>query len=139
MSERKSNTNMYRAVVILACCLVAATTSAQQKKEHLIPVGGPFKVLSATTEYIFEQGPFKSVHASTVVELPNGNIAAAWFGGDHEGASDVCIWMSIRDEKKGWSHPLRIADGVQPDYKTQYPCWNPVLFRVGEKLYLHYK
>lgn len=139
MIERKSNSHIYRAALILICSLTAATTAAQQKKNGLVPAGGPFKVLSATTEYIFEQGPFKSVHASTVVELPNGNIAAAWFGGDHEGASDVCIWMSIRDEKKGWSRPLRIADGVQPDYKTQYPCWNPVLFRVGKKLYLHYK
>jgi predicted neuraminidase len=138
MFERKSTKHIHRAVIVIICCLLTAATYGQKKK-GLIPAGGPFSVLSATTEYIFEQGPFKSVHASTVVELPNGNIAAAWFGGDHEGAGDVCIWMSIRDEKKGWSSPLRVADGVQADYKTQYPCWNPVLYCIGKKLYLHYK
>lgn len=128
----------YQSTAMLICCIATATYS-QQKKERLLPAGDPFEVREAITEYIFDQAPFKSAHASTVVELSNGNIAAAWFGGDHEGASDVCIWMSIRDEKKGWSRPLRIADGVQPDLKTQYPCWNPVLYRIGNKLYLHYK
>jgi predicted neuraminidase len=115
-------------ITTLISLILATTTHAQT-----------YTIRNVTTEYIFEQAPFKAAHASTVVELANGNIAAAWFGGDHEGASDVCIWMSIRDEKKGWSRPLRVADGVQPDYKTQYPCWNPVLFYVHDKLYLHYK
>lgn len=134
MFERKRST--YRTVLTLINLLITATTYAQIKEITMVR---GYNIRSVTTEYIFEQAPFKSAHASTVVELSDGNIAAAWFGGDHEGASDVCIWMSIRDEKKGWSRPLRVADGVQPDYKTQYPCWNPVLFRIGNKLYLHYK
>lgn len=120
----------YRTTLTLVTLLTTAATYGQKKVSE-------FKPCSVTTEYIFEQAPFKSAHASTVVELSDGNIAAAWFGGDHEGADDVCIWMSTRDPK-GWSPPVRIADGVQSD-KKQYPCWNPVLFRIGNKLYLHYK
>jgi predicted neuraminidase len=127
----------HRKIATLTITLLFTVTTHAQTKEAKNESG--FTVHTVKTEYIFGQAPFKSAHASTVVELANGNIAAAWFGGDHEGASDVCIWMSIRDEKKGWSRPLRVADGVQSDYKTQYPCWNPVLYRIGKKLYLHYK
>jgi alpha-L-fucosidase len=88
--------------------------------------------------YIFDQAEFKSCHASTVVQLANGKIMAAWFGGTEEGSPDVCIWMSVK-ENTGWTKPARIAEGFQPDGKPS-PCWNPVLFQnKNGKLYLHYK
>jgi predicted neuraminidase len=77
-----------------------------------------------------------SVHASTIVETRNG-LLAAWFGGTREGSPDVAIWAS-RETAGGWTHPVRIADGVQDD-GSRYPCYNPVLFAVGDTLFLFYK
>ncbi|HXD85910.1 MAG TPA: sialidase family protein [Urbifossiella sp.] len=83
--------------------------------------------------FIFEKAPFKSCHASTLVELEAGRLMAAWFGGDDEGAKNVQIWSS-RFDGKTWSAPAVI--GSEPGQ----PCWNPVLFRTAKgTLYLWYK
>ncbi len=87
----------------------------------------PQGVLKA--EFLFESMPVPSVHASTLLETGDGLIAA-WFGGRHEGADDVGIWIS-RHVGGAWSRPSEVADGVQPD-GTRYPCWNPVLFRMPD-------
>jgi predicted neuraminidase len=64
---------------------------------------------------------------------------AAWFGGKHEKAADVGIWVSRRQGRGPWSVPVEVADGVQPD-GTRHPCWNPVLFQPQEApLLLFYK
>lgn len=86
-------------------------------------------------ELIFEPGsvPFASSHASTIVELKNGDLLAAWFGGTAEGKPDVAIW-SARMSGGSWSAPVELAreQGV--------PCWNPVLFHdAAERLWLYYK
>lgn len=78
------------------------------------------------TELIFESAPFKSCHASTIVQTSSG-LAAAWFGGTAEGNPDVGIWVS-RHEGDHWTAPVEVADGVQTDGK-RHPCWNPVLFQ----------
>ena len=44
---------------------------------------------------IYEEAPFPSAHASTVVETPGG-VAAAWFGGTDEGEPDVGIWRQAQ-------------------------------------------
>lgn len=90
------------------------------------------------SSFIFSQAPFESCHASTVVQSTGKRLIAAWFGGKNEGDTSVSIWMSTK-EKKGWSKPKMIADGIQPG-KKRYPCWNPVLFynNMGT-LFLFYK
>ena len=51
---------------------------------------------------------------------------------------DVGIWLSRRS-KAGWTAPVEVANGVQPD-GTRHPCWNPVLFDVPRQgLTLFYK
>ncbi|GAB3696969.1 exo-alpha-sialidase [Spirosoma flavus] len=88
-------------------------------------------------EFIYEKAPFPECHASTLAETPSG-IVAAWFGGTEERNPDVGIWVSSRS-KTGWSTPVEVADGVQPDGK-RLPCWNPVLFQVPKgELILFYK
>jgi predicted neuraminidase len=63
---------------------------------------------------------------------------AAWFGGTRERDPDVGIWVSRRDGA-GWSTPVEVANGVQPD-GTRHPSWNPVLFQPpGGPLVLFYK
>jgi len=89
------------------------------------------------SEFVFETAPFASAHASTIVDTRDG-LVAAWFGGTREGAADVGIWISRR-ERNGWTAPIEIATGVQPD-GVRFPCWNPVLVDVaGGELMLFYK
>jgi len=89
------------------------------------------------SEFIYEQAPFPSCHASTIAES-GGTPVAAWFGGTKEGNSDVGIWVS-RYTGDRWSSPFEVADGAQAD-GTRYPAWNPVLFQPGKgPLLLFYK
>ena len=90
-----------------------------------------------SSEFIFEAAPFPSSHASTIVETPQG-LVAAWFGGTAERNPDVGIWVS-RQEGGRWTAPAEVANGVQPDGK-RHPCWNPVLFQPSNgPLLLFYK
>ena len=84
-------------------------------------------------QHIFEsETKFRQCHASTVCVLPDGNLGAAWFGGEHEKAPDVAIWFARREGGE-WEEPRKAADA------EGVPCWNPVLFADGERLLLFYK
>jgi predicted neuraminidase len=84
-------------------------------------------------EFIYQRAPFPSAHASTIVELKNGDLMSAWFGGTKEGASDVAIWSSTR-QNSTWSPPVELAR--EPAIAT----YNPVLFHTADgKLWLYYK
>lgn len=86
-----------------------------------------------TFEFIFDIAPFRSCHASTVVELKNGDLMAAWFGGTAEGNPDVAIWGSRRTAGH-WSQPVELAR--EPNVAT----YNPVLFYAPDsRLWLYYK
>ena len=90
------------------------------------------------SEFIYEEAPFPSCHASTLVETEPGKLLAAWFGGAQEGAKDVAIWLSRRSDSPrngSWSQPEKIAE------EPGQPCWNPVLFREREsgEVQLYYK
>ncbi|MGB2713807.1 MAG: sialidase family protein [Vicinamibacterales bacterium] len=90
-----------------------------------------------TSQFIFEKAPFPSSHASTIVETPQG-LVAAWFGGTAERNPDVGIWVS-RQENGRWSPPVEVANGVQADGK-RHPSWNPVLVQPSNgPLLLFYK
>lgn len=57
-----------------------------------------------------------TAHAATVAELPDGDLAAAWFAGSKEGAPDVALYLSRYHSRSGeWTAPHPIADraGVQ--------------------------
>ena len=89
--------------------------------------------------FIAENPPTPSAHASTIVQADTNLLLTAWFGGSEEGARDVVIWMS-RNEGKGWSRPEEVANGVHDKVRIQYPCWNPVLFKMHNgPLLLFYK
>ena len=91
-----------------------------------------------TSEFIYENAPIPSCHATTIVEPQSGGLVAAWFGGTREGNKDVGIWVS-RSESGKWSAPVEVATGVQAD-GSRHPCWNPVLFQPKEgPLLLFYK
>jgi predicted neuraminidase len=81
------------------------------------------------SEFIFVQPTTPSCHASTIAETEEG-LVVAWFGGPHERHPQVAIWVS-RHDQRGWTVPAQVADGLQADASTRYPCWNPVLFQAA--------
>jgi predicted neuraminidase len=118
---------MHRLVVGFAIVMGALPISLGPEREPAIEM----------SEFIYEHAPFPSAHASTIVETTDG-LLAAWFGGTAEKNPDVGIWMSRRTAD-GWSTPVEVANGVQPD-GTRHPSWNPVLFQPpGGPLLLFFK
>jgi len=89
-------------------------------------------------EFIADNPPFPTSHASTIVETREG-LLAAWFGGQHERSLDVSIYLS-RNDGRGWTPPEEVANGIDEPQARRYPCWNPVLFlRKNSELLLFYK
>jgi len=116
---------MSMLVVILVSVTNSPGTDAKSNKD--------FKGSKITSEFIFMEAEFEQCHASTIVELPNGDLLAAWFGGKHEGHESVAIWGS-RCQSGTWSSPTVLAS------ELRVPCWNPVLFfDPAGKIWLFYK
>lgn len=85
-------------------------------------------------EQIFVPREGYSCHASSLLPLKDGRTVCVWFGGSREGAADVRIWGSVRDEAGRWSdiRPLTPDDGLAH--------WNPVLLDRGKgEILLFYK
>ncbi|HOX27707.1 MAG TPA: exo-alpha-sialidase [bacterium] len=64
-------------------------------------------------EQVFEFNADKhpSNHASTIAQMPNGDLLATWFGGAKEGMPDVAIWTSRKSAKnKSWTKPSVLID-----------------------------
>lgn len=87
-----------------------------------------------THEHLFgDNRPFAQCHASTLAQLSNRRIFAAWFGGTREGDPDVGIWGALR-ARGCWSAPRLLA---KIDHR---PHWNPVLLATPDgKLQLFFK
>lgn len=119
--------------VALMIVTAALTTAAAAQQATRTSLSGAV----VRSEFIGDRPPTASAHASTIVETPNG-LVAAWFGGTREGARDVGIWMS-RFVNDAWSDPNEVATGVSPD-GTRVACYNPVLFyTLDGVLHLFYK
>ncbi len=93
-----------------------------------------------TDEFLYEEASFPECHGSTIVELSDGSLVAAFFGGTKESDPDCCIWVCRKPKGgKTWTEPVMAADGVfAPD--SRKACWNPVLYQIpGGNLLLFYK
>jgi predicted neuraminidase len=118
--------SIFIPVIFLFLFICSCSNETEQKDSVIIK-----------SEFIYEQAPFPSAHASTIVESGN-SILAAWFGGTAERNPDVGIWLA-RFNGKHWSKPVEIDNGMHADGKL-YPCWNPVLFQLSKgPLLLFYK
>jgi predicted neuraminidase len=96
-----------------------------------------FKEGIVLEEFVYEEAPFPSCHASTIAETPAG-LVVAFFGGTHERHPDVNIYVSRKGEA-GWTAPEEAANGVIND-TLRHPTWNPVLYQVPDgDLLLFYK
>jgi len=104
----------------------------------LLLLACPLAAQVVSSQFIYEQAPYPSCHAATIVETAQGGLVASWFGGTRERNPDVCIYVA-RMEGGRWTEPVLVADGVQPDGK-RLPTWNPVLFQPKDgPLFLFYK
>jgi predicted neuraminidase len=98
-----------------------------------LPVAAAAPAGGTTARFVFEQAPFPSCHASTLVEVDGGGLLCAWFGGTRERAPDVAIWTA-RFDGASWSAPAKVAE------EPGIPTWNPVLWReAAGALILFYK
>ncbi|BCJ60312.1 sialidase family protein [Micromonospora endophytica] len=57
-------------------------------------------------------------HGSTICPLDD-SFVVAWFAGDHEGAANSRIWLSVGADDT-WTAPVAVSGDLAP-------CWNPVL------------
>ena len=106
--------------MIAALLAGAAASAAAARAQDLGAV--------VSAELVFDEAPFPSCHASTIVETAGGDLVVAWFGGTEERHPDVSIWSARRARgAAGWGAPVELADGVENG--VDYPCWNPVLFQ----------
>lgn len=102
--------NVTSGIAAFMFVALAAAASAEEAKHSV--------------EFIWEEAPFPSAHASTIVQTADGDLLAAWFGGTDEGNKDVGIWSSRKDAgAEAWTPPVELYK--EPDQ----PAWNPVLFR----------
>jgi predicted neuraminidase len=130
---------MLRAHLLLPSFLILILVSGCSEAARSQPDAdsGANDSLVVLSEFIYEEAPFPSAHASTIAETPAG-LAAAWFGGTAERDPDVGIWFSHK-VGESWTAPAEVANGVQPN-GTRFPSWNPVLFQpVDGPLVLFYK
>ena len=128
---------MNRSVLRLRLCLVCVGIAGALQACGTGNVSRTLDPALLASEFVFDIGPFASVHGSTIVETSEG-LVTAWFGGTGEGAADVGIWLSRRVQGE-WSDPVEVASGRQANGE-RYACWNPVLFQApGQPLMLFYK
>ena len=118
---------------LLSLLFIAFSQFFQAQEIEILP---EVKILKEG--FIYNNFPIPQCHSSTVVELENGTIMAAWFGGTHERHVDVSIYNAVFDGST-WTKPVKVADGLVDD-THRYPTWNPVLFKnKSGVLFLFYK
>ena len=98
-------------IVALAVCSVAVVSGQAPDR--------PFH----TAEFVFPLEHWHN-HASTVVELPSGNLFVCWFHGSGERTADDVVVRGARLRKgsRTWSAPFLLAD------TPGYPDTNTTLF-----------
>ena len=95
-------------------------------------------------EFISPASPSGIVHVGSISEMPDGGLAATWYGGTREGAKDVAIFFAEKPQgfDAPWSSPKILVDRTSAARElNRYirKVGNPVLFKgPGDELYLIY-
>ena len=106
----------------------------KQTGEHLKKQKGFIR-----SEFVYDISPTPECHASTIVDLGDGKLAAAWFGGTHEGHTDVAIWFS-KYNGNHWSKPVALVRSPRYNQVAHITVFNPLLFKHSNgTLMLFYK
>lgn len=97
--------------------------------DYIVPTGEHLEGQNGfvKSEFIYEVAKHPECHASSIVDLGNGQLGATWFGGTCEGHIDCGVWYSRYDGEK-WSEPAVLAEGPKkfPDRDT---IFNPALIK----------
>ena len=107
-------------MLILRSAVIAALLMA-----FSVPgIAAEVKLKADVDEFIFEKAPFEQCHASTIVELPNGDLLAAWFAGQHEGdktspsGSPASPWAVCGRHPSWWQVTLTCPVGTPCCFST---------------------
>lgn len=120
---------MLAAIFTFTACKTG--TTGEEPEEHLAGM--------VLEEFVYTEADFPQCHSATLLELENGELLCAFFGGTHERHHDVEIRLARKPSDGEWTTPVSVADGVQPDGE-RFPTWNPVLFQPeGGDIMLFYK
>lgn len=127
----------YFLIVITAILVTNCGSADIQKGTEENPVA--HKAGIVLQEFVYTEADFPQSHSATILELEEGELLCAFFGGTRERNPDVEIRLARKKPGGNWTAPRSVADGVQPDGE-RFPTWNPVLFQnsLGEVM-LFYK
>ncbi|WP_426417405.1 exo-alpha-sialidase [Aestuariirhabdus sp. LZHN29] len=114
--------------VFVSVWLLAPETPEQRIKLAQADVASPGVVFN---QRLASDGKTIMVHAPSLVELPDGRLLAAWFGGSREGARDVTIDGAYYDPKSAlWSSSFTLTSPALTQAGTRRfikKLGNPVL------------
>ena len=108
-----------------------ATTISAAESQNSAPITPSSEAISSAGHIFPPQS--KHVHSSSIVELPDGSLLAAWFQGSGECKADDVRIMGARKASATapWSEPFLMAD------TPGHPDCNPVLWLdKNQKLWL---
>jgi predicted neuraminidase len=87
-------------------------------------------------ETLNPDSPYPMSHVASIAELFGGGLAAVWYAGSREGASDVAIYFSVQpSDDTRWSPPRAIvtrASATRDLRRYVRKVGNPVLFSDSE-------
>ena len=81
--------------------------------DQALPVESAGSIPRYEQQFLESNPAAPSVHASTITQLSDGRMLAAWFGGTREGAKDVSIYGAHwKSETAVWDTPSVIVDAA---------------------------
>ncbi len=130
-------------ILILVTCLLYARPFldwfAHRQREpsvfsaHGVSAGVRNETPFMKTAFITPASEKHRVHAGALCELPDGRLAAVWYGGSREGAKDVAIFYAecAMDQTGAWSQPRVLVDRTSATAELDRyikKVGNPVIF-----------
>lgn len=79
-------------------------------------------------EMVFPDSLTRDCHASSLMQLENGDLLCTWFGGTRESHPDVQIWLARKPLDGAWGTPEPIAKAEED---LGGSVFNPVLVQLG--------
>ena len=123
--------HIYTTLIFLA--LISLNLWGQNSANENAAYNSPSKKAIVLEEFVFMKSPTRDCHASSLIELANGDLLCTWFGGTRERALDVKIWLSRKPLGGEWQKPVAIAEG---DSATVF---NPVFVQLkGGDIQIYY-
>ncbi len=105
-------------IFLISICLTTALILANGQQQNEV---SPGKQAIVVEEFVFIDSPTKDCHASSLLELSNGDLLCTWFGGTRERHPDVNIWLARKPKGGVWQKPRSICD------MGDQSLFNPVL------------